>query len=172
MKRVLVVVSGLILLLLFFFGGYIQSQDVSNYIKDAPPMKNVVTGKEIKLSDYINKVLVLEFFETWCPACNHAIPELIKFYQEIQNNSNLRNKVVFFSIVSPSSGDEKYIKEFIKSKGISYPVLLELKPQLSYKLGVRYIPTLFVIKDRKIVYSKIGPEQAQILMQNLLKFIK
>lgn len=149
----------------------VSSKEVSNYIKYAPEMKDVLTKKQVSLKDYEDKVLVLEFFETWCPACVSAIPELNKFYSIIQSDKDLNEKVKFFSILSSSSGDENYITEFIKSKGIKYPVLLEVKPQLSYNLGVRYIPTLFVIKDGKIVYSKVGPEKAEKLIENLRKVL-
>ncbi len=173
MRNLLVIITVFIALTLILTSCYSnQGKDVSSFIKYAPPMKDLVSGKTINLNDYSNKLLVLEFFETWCPACNTAIPELNKFYKSINENNKTKNNVAFFSILSPSSGDEKSIKEFIKNKKIEYPVLLEEKQQLSYNLEVKYIPTLFFIKDSKIVYSKVGPSQSTVLMNELLKFVK
>lgn len=171
MRRFLIVILAIFVIYLFV-GGNIKGQDVSNYIKYAPPMKDVVTDKEVLLKNHMDKVLILEFFEVQCPACNRAIPELNKFYQNIQNDKNLRDKVLFFSILSPASGSEKSIEEFIKSKNIIYPVLMEEKPQLSYNLGVRYIPTFFIIKGGKVVYSKVGVEKAEVLIENLKKIVE
>ncbi|MFN4219541.1 MAG: TlpA family protein disulfide reductase [bacterium] len=170
-KKFLPFVLGIFVILGFVFWNT-NGQDVSNYIKYAPPMKDMVTGKEVLLKDYMDKIIVLEFFETWCPACVRSIPELNKFYQNLQSNSKLKDKVLFFSVLSSSSGDERSIKEFIKSKNIVYPVLMEEKPQLSYNLGVRYIPTIFIIKEGKVVYSKVGGDKAEVLIQNLEKFVK
>lgn len=165
-------IFAILLFCIFSVFVYSQNIDVSNYIKYSPAMKDMLTDKEVFLKDYLNKVMVLEFFETWCPACNKAIPELNKFYSNIQNDPKLKNNVVFFSILSSSSGDEKYIKEFIKSRGIEYNVLYETKPQLSYNLGVKFIPTLFIIKNGVMVYSKIGPENGDVLTKKLLEFVK
>ncbi|MCS7243948.1 MAG: TlpA disulfide reductase family protein [Candidatus Calescibacterium sp.] len=174
MKRFYVVLGFIISLfaLCVNFSIASQNQDVSNFIKYSPSMKDIVSGKEINLKDYLNKVMVLEFFETWCPACVKAIPELNKFYSNIQSDQKLKDNVVFYSILSSSSGDEKSIKDFIKSRGIKYPVLFETKPQLSYNLGVKFIPTLFIIKEGKVVYSKVGSEKADVLTKNLLNFVK
>ncbi|MCX7758485.1 MAG: TlpA family protein disulfide reductase [bacterium] len=174
MKKFYVVLSFIISLFAMFFNFSVasQNQDVSNFIKYSPAMKDIISGKDVNLKEYIDKVMVLEFFETWCPACVKAIPELNKFYSNIQSDQKLKDNVVFYSILSSSSGDEKSIKDFIKSRGIKYPVLFEAKPQLSYNLGVKFIPTLFIIKEGKVVYSKVGSEKADVLTKNLLNFVK
>lgn len=172
MRKAMVLIVVAIIILVLNFGISSQGQDVSNFIKYAPAMKDLSSGKEVHLKDHLDKVMVLEFFETWCPSCIRAIPELNKLYSNIQNDTKLRNKVVFYSILSSSSGDEKSIKEFIKNRRISYPVLFEAKPQLSYNLGVKYIPTIFVINQGKVVYTKVGFETSDVLTKALLEFVK
>lgn len=148
----------------------------SNYlevIKNAPPMLNLTNNKEVKLSNYIGKYMVLEVWETWCPACDKAIPELIKFNQTYSNSNKLKNNVVFFSFLSSSSGNNNDIINFIKQKGINYPVLLDNNHYIGKNLGVRYIPSLFIIdKDGNLKYSKVGPSLSSVLQAELLKMIK
>ncbi len=154
-----------------------QSKTVaSNYldvIKNAPPMLDLTNNKTVKLSDYIGKYMVLEVWETWCPACKKAIPELIKFNETYTNLNKLKNNVVFFSFLSNSSGNNSDITNFIKQNGINYPVLLDNNYYIGKNLGVRYIPSLFIIdKDGNLKYSKVGPEASSVLQAQLLKIIK
>lgn len=149
-----------------------SGQDVSNYIKYAPTMKDLKNDKTVVLKDYMDKVMVIEFFETWCPSCQRAIPELNEFYKKLDSDPNLKSKVVFFSILSKSSGSEKSIREFINQKNIKYPILLDESGRLAYNMSVRYIPTIFIVKDGKVAYSNIGVESVSKLLSEVNKVVK
>lgn len=162
---IMAVLMGLVSLVL-------NAKDVSKVITNAPTMVDLQTNKQINLKDHVNKTIVLEFFETRCSACVRAIPEINKFYESIQKDTNVSNKVVFYSVASSSSGNESKVKEFIKEKGIKYPVLYDKDAYLAMSFSVNFIPTLVIVKEGKVVYNKVGVESANNLFKSLMDFVK
>jgi len=166
----------IILSTILFFVSSNNRVNASNYlevIKNAPAMLDLTNNKEVKLKDYIGKYMVLEVWETWCPACKKSIPELIKFNQDYPKINSLKDNVVFFSFLSNSSGSNNDIINFIKQNGINYPVLLDNNYYIGKNFGVRYIPSIFIVdKDGNLRYTKVGPEASSILQAELLKMIK
>jgi cytochrome c biogenesis protein CcmG/thiol:disulfide interchange protein DsbE len=110
-----------------------------------------VDGKTVKLSDYKGKIVIIDFWATWCPPCRRGVPDLISIQKEFKKD------VVVIGI---SLDREKTIKDvpgFIKDYGINYPVVYgDDQVTVDYG-GIRSIPTSFVI-DRKgnVVDSHIG----------------
>jgi peroxiredoxin len=75
-------------------------------------------GKIVKSSNLKGQVIVLEFFQTWCPDCQKASPQLEKLYERYKDQG--------LSVVGISHDKEgaKAIEPFIKKYGISYPVAI------------------------------------------------
>ena len=179
MKRNLFIIILVTLLMLVFVFKFDRNKSVvsSNYlgvIKNAPSMQDLTNSRQVNLSEYAGKyVIVLEVWETWCPACKKSIPELIKLYDSFKKFEKIKNNVVFFSFVSNSSGSNSDIVNFIKQNGINYPVLMDNSYYISKNFGVRYIPSLFIIdKEGNLRYSKVGPESSSILEAELFKILK
>jgi thiol-disulfide isomerase/thioredoxin len=72
-------------------------------------------GKMHKLSDWRNKVVVLNFWATWCPPCREEIPEFIKL-------QNLHGSGV--QVIGLAVDNLEDVKEFYKAEGMNYPVLI------------------------------------------------
>jgi peroxiredoxin len=75
-------------------------------------------GKIVKLSNLKGQVIVLEFFQTWCPDCQKASPGLEKLFKQYKDQG--------LSVVGISHDKEgaKAIEPFIKKYGITYPVAI------------------------------------------------
>lgn len=110
-------------------------------VEKGPPapafeLKNL-QDKTVKLSDYKGKVVLLNFWATWCPPCIKEMPMFQKLYK--------RHKDKGFVIVGVSMDKNKKIaQKFIQKKGITYPILMG-GPQLGAKYKVRGLPTSFII---------------------------
>ena len=107
-------------------------------------------GKNIRLSDYKGKVVIVDFWATWCAPCRKGIPDLI----EIQKEFGKKVVVIGISLDTDSKRD---VVPFMQKFGINYPITygtLEVTQQYG---GVEAIPTSFVInKNGKIVDKHVG----------------
>ncbi len=99
-------------------------------------------GKSVKLTDFKGKVVVLNFWATWCPPCREEIPDLIA----LQKQYAAQGVVVVG--VSMDEGDAAPVARFAKKMGINYPVVMG-KPETAEAYdGIQVLPTTFII-DRQ-----------------------
>lgn len=110
---------------------------------------NNTEGNKVRASDFEGKVLIVNFWATWCPACRHEIPDLVKLQKEHDGKA--------FTIIGIAidAGETNEIKAFIKEKGINYPVLRSDKDVIHQFENVPYIPTLFLINRKGIIVDVI-----------------
>ncbi len=111
-----------------------------------------IEGKNVELSQYKGKMIVVEFWATWCPPCKATIPGLIA----LQEKYSGRGLIVLG--ISIDEGDDRgsKISAFSKEHKINYPVLLG-NEEVSRTYGVMSIPTTFLIgKDQKIISAYKG----------------
>ncbi len=108
-------------------------------------------GKTLKLSDLKGKVVIIDFWATWCPPCRKGIPDLIDLKKKYGSKGF---EIVGVSLDTDTKDD---VVPFIKDKGINYPVVYGNSIVTQEYGGVRAIPTSFVIdKQGKIVASYEG----------------
>jgi peroxiredoxin len=117
-------------------------------------LKNVMSGKVVTLSEFRGKkVVMLEFWATWCEICKREMPNLVKLNKEWKPKG-----LELLSIVLPS-GNVNEIKKIISEKNIDYPVLLDADLKVATKLyGLAGpIPLKVVIDHKGIVrYTHVG----------------
>ncbi|MBF0557652.1 MAG: TlpA family protein disulfide reductase [Nitrospirae bacterium] len=109
-------------------------------------------GAKISLDDYKGKVVMIEFFASWCPPCQMVAPEIKSAYERYKDKGFT---VLAISIdEGPDAG--KAVSNFIKTYGISYPVALD-DGTASRRYQVISIPTSFIIdKTGKLANKHIG----------------
>ena len=121
-------------------------------------------GKELKLSDYKGKVVVLDFWATWCYPCRLEIPHLVALQKKFEKQG--------FSVIGISldQGGAETVKPFYKMNNMNYPVVIGNEAILDSYGGIRGFPTTFIInQDGKIVKKyegyaeKIVPEIEKII---------
>lgn len=147
-------------LLLFFLGSSAAfGQDTAMRLKigDRAPdfrLKDVMTGKAVALSDFSgNKVVMLEFWATWCDICKREMPNLVKLHNDWKGRG-----FELLSIVLPS-GNVDEIRKLVREKRITYPVLLDSDLKVATKLyGLAGPIPLKVVIDHKgvIRYTHVG----------------
>src|SRR5574337_170942 len=76
-----------------------------------------MVGKSVKLSDYKGKVVLLEFWATWCPPCRASVPGLEKLHEAY------KDKGLAVLAVSMDEGGWDVVKTFMTEQGITYSVL-------------------------------------------------
>jgi cytochrome c biogenesis protein CcmG/thiol:disulfide interchange protein DsbE len=114
-----------------------------------------VQGKEYSLSQFKNKVVVLNFFTIWCMPCREEMPELNKIYQEYKD----KGVQLLGVCLKP---DPNQFRALVKMLNLDYPMLAgtDQMPKLYADLAV--VPTTFII-DRKgnIIQRVIGAKKKE-----------
>jgi thiol-disulfide isomerase/thioredoxin len=113
-----------------------------------------IHGKSVTLSEYKGKVILLDFWATWCPPCRKEIPGYIELY----NTYKSRGRVVV-GVSMDDADDIADVKRYVEQIKMNYPVLLgfgreeDLKPAF----GELPLPTSFVIaRDGRICGRQDG----------------
>lgn len=120
-----------------------------------PSLKNEfalkdLDGTEVRLSDFLaSRVVVLDFFATWCGPCQASLPVLMELRKKYSGSAE------FLSIDLQESGDK--VKDYLGANGLSLHVLLDSEGAVARQYGVRGIPAMFVIdKKGEIVRKFVG----------------
>ena len=108
-------------------------------------------GKEVSSADFKGKVVVVDFWATWCPPCRAEIPGYIALQKKYADKG-----LVIIGISVDEDG-AKAVAPFAKAKGINYPVLLFNDDVVAAFGGIEGIPTTFLIdQDGNIRDKKVG----------------
>ena len=110
-------------------------------------------GKNATLTSYKGKILLLNFWATWCGPCREEMPDLDNLYQKYQN---LGLVVVGVSLDS----DRSDARDFIEEIGIQYPIYWDgMDGPLAKTLGgIFALPTTFLFDaNGKLVKKIVGP---------------
>jgi len=99
-------------------------------------------GNTLKLADYKGKVLVINFWATWCPPCRKEIPDFIEAYKELKGQGLEILGVSLDDTTAPA------LLEWTRKNGMNYPVALAT-PEIvtAYEPG-DFIPATIIV-DRK-----------------------
>ena len=126
-----------------------------------------LAGKNFSLSQLKGKVVVLDFWASWCPDCRRDAPNVVRLYREYKDKG-----VVFVGI--SFDVDRKAWQEAVKKYGMDYVQVSELKKmreaQISKTYSVSWIPSLYVIgQDGKVVLGTVLSEKVKQTLQQLVK---
>jgi cytochrome c biogenesis protein CcmG/thiol:disulfide interchange protein DsbE len=118
-------------------------------------------GEQMTLTSLKGKVVLLDFWATWCGPCRESIPHLVNLHK------NYREKGLVILGMSADKGDGDVVRRFVKSMDIPYPIMITPEEVLrSY--GVTALPTtVFIDREGKIrekmigFNSKIGTQMAE-----------
>lgn len=138
-------------LLLGFFGlpSYLDGTMWDKVDKQAPPFTLLtLEGDTIKSSEYKDKVIILDFWGTWCAPCKKQFPLIEKLYKENKENNN-----VAFFIINPLLGGDTYEKalEFINKSEYDLPFVIDKESETYGKFNVHALPHLVIIDKEGII---------------------
>jgi len=121
--------------------------------KTAQDFPTEIAGKPGRLSDLRGKVVVLNFWATWCPPCVEETPALNRLQKHIESRGGV---VLGVSVDEDPAAYEKFLKE----QGINFPTFREPTRKLALDYGTPVFPDTYVIDRKgKIARKFFGPQQ-------------
>ncbi len=124
-------------------------------------------GKSLRLSDFKGKVIILDFWATYCPPCREEIPDFVKLYNKY------RDKGLVIIGVSLDRGNIEGVKRFCRNIRVNYLIAIGNYEITESYGGIRYIPTTFIIdKNKNIVKKFIGFTSIEVFEREIEKLLK
>jgi thiol-disulfide isomerase/thioredoxin len=118
-------------------------------------IKSVSGGGDIRFADLKGKVVVVDFWATWCQPCREEIPEQIKLQEKYRSAG-----LVVVGVAADEAGPQ-IVEKVSKSLAINYPVGMYTDSIVAAFGGVEALPTTFVIdRQGRIRFKKMGTAPA------------
>jgi thiol-disulfide isomerase/thioredoxin len=139
------------------------NQPVIRFVKNpetAPAMQGRdLLGKPVNKDNWQGKVVLINFWATWCPPCREEIPELLELKKEFKDR---------LEIVGISEDDDppELVLKFTQQKRMTYPVIMGTQELIDAYGGVPALPTSFLIDTQGRVVQKhsgLYPIEAYVL---------
>jgi peroxiredoxin len=134
-------------------GAFIEGMDPSGDAnhktvgKPAPDFTlKSLDGTDVSLSSLKGKIVILDFWATWCGPCRQGLPVLMEVAKARANDN-----VVLWAVDLDESKSK--VQDFLKKKGWNLPVLLDAKGKVSQKYGVGGIPHTVIIGPDGVIHS-------------------
>jgi len=105
-------------------------------------------GQVHSLPEYQGKVVLVNFWASWCPPCIYEMPELTRLKQQLADRP--------FEIIAINVGEKKYkVRKFTKVIGFKLPVLLDTSNEAFGDWGVKTLPTSFLVDANSRIRYRI-----------------
>lgn len=107
-----------------------------------------IENKTVTLADFKDKIVILNFWATWCPPCQKEIPDFISFYEKY------RDKGVAIVGIAIDEEGVNVVKPFAEKHKMNYPVLIGNENIIADYGAMVSVPTSFLIDKSGKVYKK------------------
>ncbi len=104
---------------------------------------------QLTLDSLKGKVVLLNFWATWCPPCREEIPSLMKL------NAAMAGKPFQMLCISVDEGGKKAVHDFFRNTGFSLPAYLDPSGQAPTAYGITGVPETFIIDKNGVIVKKV-----------------
>jgi thiol-disulfide isomerase/thioredoxin len=148
-------------------GGLLQVRDRATQMaligREAPEIavKNWINGEPVTLADLRGRVVLLEFWATWCKPCKEMFPKLNQLYQEetalgLEIVALTRHYMAYRGTAEAASDELKLIRGMVVDSGVAFSVGVAEDERLQTVYGANGLPTMVLI-DRRGIVRYAGP---------------
>jgi len=110
-------------------------------------------GVDVRLADYKGKVVLLNFWATWCGPCKVEIPEFVELYAQYKDRG-----FVILGVLSQDTPTKDQLKSFLTENKMEYPVFFSSEPFEGAFGELWALPTSFLIsRDGSVCAKQVGP---------------
>ncbi len=149
--------KNILILLIIVFVSVGISQDKNG--SAAPNFEGKTSkGQDIKLSDYLGKVVLIDFWASWCSPCREEMPELIKFYK---SHTDPKFELIAVNIDNDNDNAKHFLDQLFPEP--AFPIVLDDSQKIPALFDIEAMPTtIFVDKKGKIRYWHDGFKKAYV----------
>ncbi len=128
-----------------------ENQPVIRFVRNpemAPPLQaEDLAGKPVNKNNWGGKVVLVNFWATWCPPCREEIPELLELQKEFKDRLQIVG-------ISEDEDPPASVLKFARQKGMTYPIVMATDQLIAEYGGVPALPTSFLIDTQGRVVQK------------------
>ena len=166
MKRFTISLS--VIIALFFFVASAYALDNGSKVPNFTLTD--LSGKNVSLSDYKGKVVVLNFWASWCPPCKAEMPEFNEMDREFKKSGD--TVLLAINMTDGRRETKKKVETFISEQKYKMRVLLDSEGKASNLFDIRYLPTTYVIDAEGTVTGQLVGGTTKSAVRKLVKEAK
>ncbi len=136
----------LLLLLAFFIFSSFTFVGPGDKVPDIKLIRS--DGKIVSLRSFKGKVVLINFWATWCPPCVHEMPYLNALYQKLHSKG-----LEIVAVANPRDSIDR-VKAFFRYNNIQFDYYLDADFSAARAFGVRALPTTFVVDRKGVIRNK------------------
>ncbi len=117
----------------------------------APKLEQKKEGREITLSDYRGKIVLINFWATWCAPCKAEMPAMEELYRSFPRK-DFEILGVSIDLVGPG-----LVAKYVRDLGVTFPILLDPQMAINDLYEVRVVPTSVLIdREGRVTHRHLG----------------
>jgi cytochrome c biogenesis protein CcmG/thiol:disulfide interchange protein DsbE len=154
-----------LILLTFIFGCGSTEAEKAVYEKARDFEIQDIYGNKVHLSDYSGKIIILNFFATWCPPCRRELPDFNAIAIEYEKDV----KVIAVNVGRESA---PYVRDFAKNNNLNFTIVID-EGQISALYGpITAIPvTVIIDRDFDITKRYVGLRTREVFLEDIQKML-
>jgi len=141
----------------FLNGATVSAQSLPQFLQPVPGKPKApdftlpdLDEKKVSLSDFRGKVVIVNFWATWCPPCRFEIPAMQRAWVKLRDSG-----VMLLAVHLGGDADEVW--SFAEQYGVQFPVLIDANSSVARKWRMVGLPTTYVVDaDGRLVLRAIG----------------
>ena len=127
-----------------------------------------LNDKVVRLSQFKGKLIILDFWATWCGWCLKEIPSFIELQNEYKDEG-----VLIIGISCDDPGAINKVRKFVKQYNINYQILMVTDKVIKDYGGIRGLPTTFIIDEKGEIEEKyVGYREKSVFESHIKKYLE
>ena len=123
-------------------------------------------GEQVTLSDYKGKIVILNFWASWCEPCKEEMPDLQSFSEEHPDVA-----VLAVNLTSMDLGID-IVKQFVDVFELTFPILLDEADVVGQQYNILTIPTSYIIDQEGRIFKEVIGPMNEVMMEDLISELK